>query len=91
MLLENLGCEVRFWITSQYGSVICECGDDGVMSGGDIGCEKEVQLGAQYGTLGDSGETVGEGQNCSRCGSETQNIHMSEVGERKKEIKSNID
>ena len=54
-MLETLGCEVRIWITSQYGSVICECGDGGIMSGGDTGCEKEVQEGAQYATLGDSG------------------------------------
>ena len=38
----DFGFEVRIWITSQYGRVICECGDDGVMSGGDIGCKKVV-------------------------------------------------
>ena len=42
VLLETLGCEVQIWITSQYGSVFCECGDDGVMSGVDISCEKDV-------------------------------------------------
>ena len=52
MLLETLGCEVRIWITSQYGSVICECGDDGVMSGGDIDCKKEGIIGGPVPYLG---------------------------------------
>jgi hypothetical protein len=52
VLLETLGCELRICITSQYGSVICECGDDGVMSGGDIVCKKEGIIGCPVPYLG---------------------------------------
>jgi len=42
MGLEALGCSLWVFVTGQYGSIVSECCDRSVVSGGYVRCEYQV-------------------------------------------------